>query len=82
MAVTEALDTFVEQYLKIYPHLEIIHDPRWRSPCEIGDPYRNNDGIDLVTWQPLKRAERETLNDFSGLERALELVAASTEKIT
>ncbi len=73
MAVTEALDAFIEQYLKVYPHLEDVHDPRWRSPCEVSEPYRDTDGIDRIAWQPLKRRQTTTPNDFSGLEQALEL---------
>ncbi|MCZ6644430.1 MAG: SecY-interacting protein Syd [Gammaproteobacteria bacterium] len=73
MAVTEALDAFIEQYRKARPHLEGVHDPRWRSPCEISEPYRGADGIDRIAWEPLKRNHPTTPNDFSGLERALEL---------
>ena len=73
MAVIEALDAFIEQYLKIHPRLEGVHDPRWRSPCEIAEPYRDTEGIDRVAWQPCKRTHFMAPNDFSGLERALEL---------
>ena len=73
MAINEALDFFVEQYLKTYPRLEDIHDPRWRSLCEISEPYRDADGNDRIVWQPLKRIHPITPNDFSRLERALEL---------
>ena len=73
VVVTEALDSFVAQYLKTHPHLEEIHDPRWRSPCEIGEPYRDIDGTDRIAWKPLRRILNGTPNDFSGLERALEL---------
>ncbi len=73
MAVTEALDSFIEQYVKIHPHLEDVHDPRWRSPCEISEPYRDATGIDRIAWQPLKRTRLDAPNDFAGLERALEL---------
>ena len=73
MTVTEALDSFIEQYLKTYPRLEDVHDPRWRSPCEISEPYRDADGTDRIVWRPLKRIHPITPNDFSRLERALEL---------
>ncbi len=73
MAVTEALDSFIEQYLRTYPRLEDIHDPRWRSPCEISEPYRDADGNDRIVWRPLKRIHPITPSDFFGIERALEL---------
>jgi len=73
VAITEALDAFIEQYRKVYPHLEDVHDPRWRSRCEVSEPYRDTDGIDRIAWQPLKRRHTTTPNDFSGLEQALEL---------
>lgn len=41
------------------------HDPRWLSPCQVGEP--GADGT--IRWRP--RA-RDTQADFSGLERALE----------
>jgi SecY interacting protein Syd len=69
--VTEALDAFVARYLTRYPRLEDYFDPEWRSPCELGEPYRDADGEQRVAWQPVRRGGEP--DDFAGLERALEM---------
>jgi len=69
--VAEALDSFVARYLSAYPRLEEFHDPQWRSPCELGEPYADEEGEMRVLWQPLRR--NTVSDDFAGLERALEV---------
>ena len=68
--VAAQLDAFVERYLEVYPRLVDPFDSQWRSPSEIGEPFKSGDGIELVAWRPLKRAFAD---DFAGLERALEV---------
>lgn len=68
--VEAALDRFVADSLARYPRLEDYFDPDWRSPCELGEPYLDAQGSRRVAWQPLRRSGAD---DFSGLERALEL---------
>jgi SecY interacting protein Syd len=66
-----ALDRFVARYLQRYPRLEDACDADWRSPCEVGEPYRDAQGNRQVAWRPLRRPEGT--DDFVGLERALEV---------
>ena len=73
MALVETLDAFIEQYIDTNPLLVDVHDPRWRSACEVSQPYRDSNGVDHIDWQPLKRTHATTPNDFTGLERALDL---------
>ncbi|MCZ6888157.1 MAG: SecY-interacting protein Syd [Gammaproteobacteria bacterium] len=67
--VSAALDNFIGAYLAEFPDLREIHDPKWRSPCEDGQPFRLHTGLEVIRWQPLKRAYAR---DFDALERALE----------
>lgn len=65
-----ALDTFFEHYTKSFEALVTQHDPEWPSPCEVGNPWRDEDGGRLIHWQPVKR--HVSGEDFAGLESALE----------
>lgn len=67
--VTDALVSFVERYMARFPTLVDPFDPEWRSPCEVGQPYTDAAGLEVVAWQPIRRAFAD---DFAGLERALE----------
>jgi SecY interacting protein Syd len=67
--VTAALASFVTRYLDRYPTLVDPFDAAWRSPCEIGEPYVDATGHELIAWRPLQRSFAD---DFAGLERALE----------
>ncbi len=67
--VSNELDAFVARYLQQYPQLVDPFDPQWRSPCEAAEPFMSPDGVQLVSWKPLRRAFAD---DFAGLERALE----------
>jgi SecY interacting protein Syd len=69
-AVTQALERFIQRYLKAFPDLYEPYDPAWRSPCETGAPVRARHGYDVVPWRPVKR---HMADDFCGLERALEM---------
>lgn len=66
-----ALDRFVADYQQRYPRLEDQFDPEWRSPCEVGGPFRDAGGNQRLAWRPLRRPEGS--DDFVGLERALEV---------
>ena len=70
LPVGEALAAFVTRYLDEFPELYEVFDPAWRSPCEVGNPIRREDGIEVVRWQPLRRRYAD---DFAGLENALEV---------
>lgn len=70
--VREALDAFVSHTIKTYPDLEAPFDPDWRSPAEIGLPYKVEDG-ERVAWQPTPRDPHDSADDFAPLERALEI---------
>jgi len=67
--VTAALASFVDRYLTRYPTLVDPFDRDWRSPCEVGQPYADTAGLQLIAWRPLRRSFAD---DFAGLERALE----------
>ena len=54
--VSAALDNFIGAYLAEFPDLREIHDPQWRSPCEDGQPFRLQTGLEVIRWLPLKRA--------------------------
>lgn len=43
-----------------------IYDPEWLSDCQIGEPDPNG----MIFWRPLAR---DSVADFAGLERALEI---------
>ena len=65
------IDTFFDHYAKSHTRLLTPHDPEWPSPCEIGEPFTDEQGKQLIEWQPVKR--HPSAADFDGLERALEL---------
>ncbi len=67
--VGRALNGFVARYLEAFPDLYEIHDPTWRSPCEVGEPHAWPDGTQVVRWRPVERRYAE---DFAGIENALE----------
>jgi SecY interacting protein Syd len=68
--VAAELDVFVARYVADFPNLVDPFDPQWRSPCETGEPYESEDGVEVIPWRPLRRAFAD---DFAGLERALEV---------
>jgi len=70
--VQQALATFIEHTLKSYPRQCEPFDAAFRSPCERGEPYVDDQGRRWIDWQPLPRGP-EPADDFAGLERALEL---------
>lgn len=63
-----ALSHFVDRYVAEYPRLTAPYDAGWRSTCELGEPFLEDDRR-LIAWRPL---ERPAHNDFTGLEHALE----------
>lgn len=67
--VAQVLKGFVARYTAEFPDLYEIHDPQWRSPCEVGEPHAWPDGTQVVRWRPVARRYAE---DFAGLENALE----------
>lgn len=67
--VASVLKGFVARYTAEFPDLYEIHDPQWRSPCEVGEPHAWPDGTQVVRWRPVARRYAE---DFAGLENALE----------
>lgn len=69
--LTDTLDTFFEHYAKSRESLVTSHDPDWPSPCELGEPWRDESGGQIVQWHPVRR--HATADDFSGLETALEM---------
>ncbi|HEX7037658.1 MAG TPA: SecY-interacting protein Syd [Pseudomonadales bacterium] len=71
-AVEAALDDFVDRYVAAFPQLEAMFDPDWRSPCEIGAPYPDEQGEQRVRWRPRRRDAAAGEHDLAGLERALE----------
>jgi len=80
MSVRQALTDFISDYLHSYPLLEELHDPDWRSPCELGEPYpveadagSGNPAPQRIRWQPLARPPANAAEDFAPLERALEI---------
>ena len=68
--VVDTLFRFVTGYVDAYPDLTEVFDPDWRSPCEVGEPFRGPDGVEVVRWRPVRRRYAD---DFRGLENALEL---------
>lgn len=66
-ALARLLTRFVEHSRRTSAALPTTeHDPRWPSPCQVGDP----DATGRIHWQPI---EREIPADFGGLERALDV---------
>ena len=66
-----AIDTFFDHYEKSFESLIVAHDEQWPSPCEIGDPWQDEQGISRIRWQPVRR--HAAADDFAGLEAALEM---------
>lgn len=79
-AVEAVLDAFVDRYMARFPRLEELYDPDWRSPCEIGDPYPGPEEQRRIAWRPQRRDADEAVEDFAGLERALELTVHPSVK--
>ncbi len=66
-ALDRLLRRYVENYQRVSGSLPTReHDPAWLSECQVGEP----DAAGMIRWRP--RA-RDTLADFSGLERALDV---------
>lgn len=72
MSAAESLDLFIERYLDRSDPSPEPFDPEWRSPCELGEPFRNGSGETLVVWRPVRQSGTGA-HLLSGLERALEL---------
>ena len=72
MTVTDALTKFMDHTLKAYPDLQAPFDPDWRSPCEIGEPFETDQGT-LIAWRPIRRHPDTVTEDFTPLEKALEI---------
>ena len=56
--------------------LEEAFDPNWRSPCETAEPYNapgDPAGVQRIRWAPLRRHSEASAEDFSPLERALDI---------
>jgi SecY interacting protein Syd len=71
MSVADSLATFVDHYLKSSVELITAFDPSWRSPCESGEAFTRVDQTEqLIHWRPVAR---HGVDDFSGLEAALEM---------
>ena len=73
MNVRASLEHFVLATERSYPELETVFDDEWRSPCEIGEPYRTGQGEKRIAWRPTSRQPHATRDDFTPLERALDL---------
>ena len=73
MSVERALGDFIAAYQKTYPRLETEFDARWRSPCEIGEPFSTDDDSQRICWEPTARSQSSNQDDFAPLERALEV---------
>ncbi len=72
MTVGEALAEFMDHTLKTYPDLRAPFDPDWRSACEVGEPFETDAGT-VIAWRPVPRHPDSVAEDFTPLERALEL---------
>jgi SecY interacting protein Syd len=70
MNVNAALTSFLERYQAKYPRLTECFDASWRSPCEEGEPWLDEHGVELIEWRPIARSQAD---DFAPLERALEM---------
>lgn len=71
MTLTDTVDLFFDHYRKSHRVLTTLHDPEWPSPCEVGTPYKDEQGNPIIAWQPVKRHLSQ--DDFAGLENALEM---------
>lgn len=72
MSVADSLDRFIERYLARTEPPPEPFDPEWRSPCERGEPFRNESGETLIAWRPVRQPTTGS-ELLGGLERALEL---------
>ena len=71
MSASASLDQFVARYQAANTELTEVFDREWRSPCEYGEPFFDDRGIQQIRWRPLAR--QLDSHDFHGLEHALEL---------
>lgn len=71
-AVISALDRLMSRLVAAAPLPAEPFDPEWRSRCEQGAPWRDEDGVQRVNWAPFLRPP-EPLSALAGLGRALDL---------
>ncbi len=68
-SVGEALDDFVDHYVKSLSPLHTAWQQDWRSPCEFGATIMSPGVEPQIRWRPLRRDDPEVL---APLEAALE----------
>ena len=69
------LDNFFKRFLNTIhndtAHLPITkHEPDWPSLCQEGHSFLSEAMVDSIYWKPILREQN---NDFSGLEKALDI---------
>jgi len=71
--VASALDGLMQGIQAKYGPLTAEYDAQWRSPCEIGEPFTDpTSAQQQIQWQPTLRPAYQDVEDFAGLENALE----------
>lgn len=64
--ISQAFDTFVQQYCQVQQPQLIEYDPAWPSDC-----YQQSSNVgEMVPWQPVLRAP---MGNFDDLEKALDM---------
>lgn len=72
VTVSTALSLFIKKYETENDLLTEVFDPEWRSPCERGEPFIDQQGITRIRWSPKKRALDSRETDLSRFEMAIE----------
>lgn len=67
--VAQALDDFVDHYVKTLSPLLTPWLPDWRSPCEYGDIITSSENEASTPWRPIRRDDLDVL---APLEAALD----------
>ncbi len=73
--IQNSLDNFFKRFINTYEaHSGILpiteYDAQWLSECQQGKPFMSEQMQHSIHWQPVQRAHND---DFSGLEKALEI---------
>lgn len=66
--IAQALDDFIDHYVKSLSPLLTPWVPDWRSPCEYGDTIASVDAETSIRWRPVRRDDAGVL---APLEAAL-----------
>ena len=72
VTVSTELALFIQKYKTENNLLTEVFDPEWRSPCEKGQPFVDQEGVTRIRWSPKKRSAENQENGLTRFEKAIE----------